>query len=188
MINVSKNFNNYNTEIISTKCFSKKLFPSEILPFSPSYIPLLYLSWKVQELKKCHAVPNHITRENCERHKVFIFFNDGSCGWVTKVKEKWWQDWKWPSCLELTGFLAQPTKIHVLYLLYEIHLPYPTWLPNKSQLSHGFCYFLLYSSVSHCFITDFSRVSAFCSNWLHKRERCYFFLLKVVIRRVLNKC
>lgn len=134
MINVSKNFNNYNTEIISTKCFSKKLFPSEILPFSPSYIPLLYLSWKVQELKKCHAVPNHITRENCERHKVFIFFNDGSCGWVTKVKEKWWQDWKWPSCLELIGFLAQPTKIHVLYLLYEIHLPYPTWLPNKSQL------------------------------------------------------
>lgn len=78
MINVSKNFNNYNTEIISTKCFSKKLFPSEILPFSPSYIPLLYLSWKVQELKKCHAVPNHITRENCERHKVFIFLMTGA--------------------------------------------------------------------------------------------------------------
>lgn len=34
MINVSQKFNNYNTKIISTKCFSKKLFPSEILPFS----------------------------------------------------------------------------------------------------------------------------------------------------------
>lgn len=91
----------------------------------PSSIPLLYLSWEVQELIKCHATSNYVTRENGERHMIFLF-NAWGCGWVTKVKVKWQCDWKCHSCLELTGFWAQPAKIHVLYWLCETCLPSQT--------------------------------------------------------------
>lgn len=145
IINVSNNFNNYKRKNVRTKCFLWELFSWETLP--PSSLPSHFFICleKFKNLKSCHATSNSMTRENCERCMIFLF-NAWSCGWATKVKGKWQCDWKCHSCLELTGFWAQPAKIHLLYRLCETYLPSQTGLPSKSQLPHGFCYFLL------CFI------------------------------------
>lgn len=83
--------------------FFDNYFSSEILP--PSSLPSHFFICleKFKNLKKCHATSNYMTRENCERHMIFLC-NAWSCGWVTKVKGKWQCDWKCHSCLELLGF------------------------------------------------------------------------------------
>lgn len=76
IINVSKNVNNYNSETWNAKNALKKIiFIRNITTISISSIPLLYLSWKLQELKKCHVLSNYYRGELWKTHDFsFLFF------------------------------------------------------------------------------------------------------------------
>lgn len=127
IINVSKNVNNYNSETWNAKNALKKIiFIRNITTISISSIPLLYLSWKLQELRKCHVLSNYYQGELWKTHDFsFLFFfclalqmSDQGKGKMTEnvlyVLNSLWD----------FGTLHQ--KIYVLYLLCESFLPYQT--------------------------------------------------------------
>lgn len=153
----------------------KIIFIRNFISFLSS-IPLLYLSWEVQELKKCHATSNYMTRENCERQMIFLF-NAWSCGWATKVKGKWQCDWKCHSCLELTGFLAQPAKIHVLYWLCETYLPSQTYdcPANPSYLMDFAIFCCVHLSVIISLLIFPASLTSAVVDSLSRRDKVLFF-------------
>ena len=179
IINVSQNVNNYNNETWNTKNALKKIiFIRNITTLSLSSTPLLYLSYKLQKLKKCHALSNCIIRENCGRCMIFFFF-------LPSIADEWPRKEKSGNMTanvlyvldSLWNFGTPHQDLCIIFIVWVLPSFSNTWLPSSSQLSHELCYFL-HLSVSHCFITDVSSVSCLLLYRFHNQERQGNFFFK----------
>lgn len=125
-----------------------------------------------------YVISNYMIRENCRRHMIFLF--EFLESWMSQQSNRniWHHDWPCPfgSWTDF-GILSHPARIQALYFLCRTYLHSRTHNCPANPLSRRVCYFLLHSSVSHCFTTGTSSFSAVCCTWFHKPKRQGTFFL-----------
>ena len=161
------------------KMLWKKLFSSEISPPSPSLPPHFFICLKnFWNLRNAMPYQTLLSGRIVEDAWSFSFFlpsiaderpRKEKSGNVTAnvlyVLNSLW------------NFGTPHQDLCIVFIVWVLPSFSNTWLPSSSQLSHELCYFL-HLSVSHCFITDVSRISVFCCNRFHNQERQGNFLFK----------